>query len=389
MKAAQFVKRGSPKVLHIESFDGRHCLPYATMIRNTRAVALIAATVLIALLSYAAAQKNPDAACAAEDKLQFICGLSGPEDLVQVPDTDWIIASSFAGLDQDQMGSFAGHLALLNPTTHMITKVALNAADTAQTPYAACSTPPDPANFSAHGLNIRREMKGKSALFVVGHGSREAIEVFEVDATAELPTLTWIGCVPAVKGAFNNSVVGLPDGRILVTDFLHGSATFDDLFANRKTGAVYQWTPGGVWEKLPGTELSGPNGIEVSPDQHYMFVADSGSATVLRFDLETTTERPVVIDPKPGFRTDNIRYSPNGQLLLAGTRADPTCPPDQKDCPEIFVVKTLDPASLSATTLFETPSTSTFSNLSSALIVDGTLWLGSPYGDRVAYIKLP
>lgn len=92
----------------------------------------------------------------------------------------------------------------------------------------------------------------------MGHLGRETIEVFDVAVSGGRPALTWIGCVPAAQGAFNNSVVGMADGSILVTDFLHEGATFADLFANRKTGAVYRWTPGGAWQKLPGTKLSGP-----------------------------------------------------------------------------------------------------------------------------------
>lgn len=348
---------------------------------------MTAATALISLSvpTEAPAQAAPEAVRTSGNDLRFIRSLPGPEDLVQVPGTNWIIASSFAGLDSPR--TFNGGLALIDPASRTLTKVVLNPADVARAPYAACRTPPNPTRFSTHGLNIRREASGRSTLFVVGHGGREAIEVFDVAVTEGRPMLTWIGCVLATDGAFNNSIVGLPDGRILVTDFLHGSKTMADLFANRKTGAVYRWTPGHTWEKLPGTDLSGPNGIEVSADQRYMFVADSGSATVLRYDLQATDTLPLAI--KPGFRTDNVRWSSDGRLLLAGTKADSTCKPDNQKCPKTLFVKALDPDTLALTTLLEMPAAPTFSNLSSALIVEDTLWLGAPKGDRIAYKELP
>jgi hypothetical protein len=305
--------------------------------------------------------------------------------LVQVPGTDWIIASSFAGLKTPK--TFNGRLVLIDPATRTYSKVALNQADVARAPYAACPGPPDSDRFSAHGLNIRREANGHSTLFVVGHLGREAIEVFDVAVTIGKPVLTWIGCVPAIDGAFYNSVVGLPDLRILTTDFLHGGATMADLFADKKTGAVYSWKPGGAWEKLAGTELSGPNGIEVSADQRYLFVADSGTPTVFRYDINAPGKPPEAI--KPGFRTDNIRWASDGRLLFAGTQPDPKCQPPGLKCPVTLFVKAFDPNTRTLTTLFDAPAGSTFPNLSSALFVKGILWLGSPDGNRVAYIELP
>ena len=321
----------------------------------------------------------------AEVSLQFIVGVPTPEDLVQIPGSDWIIGSGLA--DFQHPVPFSGNLVLINSKSRTASVVAIDPENVARAPYTACSAPPDAASFSAHGLDIRPEGQGKATLFVVGHGAREAIEVFEIDTNAAMPKATWIGCVPAIEGAFNNAVVALPDDRILVTDFLHGGTSFDDLYAGRVTGAVYSWTPGGTFKKLPGTDMSGPNGLAVTADQRYMFVSDNGTNTVRRYALAATYQPPVVI--RPGIRTDNIRWSPDGQLLLAGPVPDPKCAATPATCHETQAIKLLDPATLAVTPMIAFPGTASFDYLSSALILDDTLWLGSPNGTGVAYTRLP
>ena len=50
---------------------------------------------LMALLCVAETPYAADAGCKATDRLQFVCGPKNPEDLVLVPGTKWIIASSY------------------------------------------------------------------------------------------------------------------------------------------------------------------------------------------------------------------------------------------------------------------------------------------------------
>src|SRR3989442_8966569 len=35
--------------------------------------------------------------CAADGKVQFICGVSSPEDLVRIPGAEWVVASGYSG----------------------------------------------------------------------------------------------------------------------------------------------------------------------------------------------------------------------------------------------------------------------------------------------------
>jgi hypothetical protein len=89
----------------------------------------------------------------------------------------------------------------------------------------------------SHGLNIRPGANDHSTLYVVGHGGREAIEVFEVDASGERPVLTWNGCVIIPEGQEANSVASLSDGSLLVTIPLHTGRTITEAIALESTGA--------------------------------------------------------------------------------------------------------------------------------------------------------
>lgn len=351
------------------------------------ATAVAALLVGAAMTMPASAQIAPaGAVCAPGAELAFVCGLPAPEDLIKVPGSHWIIASGLADLSAESPPAFSGGLALVDSTNRTGKRI-FPAAGTARAPYRDFTTPPDAARFSAHGMNLKPQGGGRSLLYVVGHGGREAIEVYEVVAGGHrAPSVTWIGAVRSPRGSLFNAVVDLRDGRLIATDFLRQPATFADLLANRPTGAVYVWQPGGEWRKLPGTDLSGPNGVEVSRDERHLFVAVNGDNTIRRYRLANTARRPDVV--RLDFLPDNLRYAPDGRLLVAGPEPLRGTPPTDTEAPEVSVVKTLDTRTLALRPVVRLAAEPEFPNLSSALIVGSRLWLGSPGGDRVAHLKL-
>ena len=352
---------------------------------RSAALAVIGAWLLCLALPASAQVSAPAiAGCESGVRLAFVCGVRNPEDLVQVPGSSWIIGSGLA--DAARPGS--GGLILIDPKAVTAHKFAFQSAAKAQAPFTACPGPLDAAKFSAHGLNILPQGRGQARLFVVGHGGREAIEVFDVRSGRLEPTLTWIGCIPTPAGGQMNSVVGLADGRVLATEFFAAPLTMGDALQGKNTGAVFSWKPGAArFEKLAGTELPGANGIEVSPDGKRLFVAVTGTSSVLRFDMADTTKAPMVL--KTEFRTDNLRWGPGGKLLLAGPGPDPACKPGPGvRCVLALMVGALDPNTMGLTMLLKTPAEPDFQGLSSALVVDNVLWLGSYMADRVAYTSL-
>ena len=62
--------------------------------------------------------------------------------------------------------------------------------------YDSCPGPivsVEKEQFSSHGLYLQPGESRQHTLYVVHHGTRESVEVFEVDADVTPPQLTWVG----------------------------------------------------------------------------------------------------------------------------------------------------------------------------------------------------
>lgn len=331
--------------------------------------------------------------CDASGEYAFICGPKNAEDLVRVPDTKWIIAS---GMAPDAA------IYLINSEQKTWAELYPADAPRAQQDmetYGACPGSPDPNNFVTHGLNIRSGDDGHSTLYVVGHGGREAIEVFDVNASGEMPVLTWTGCIMTPDGMEANSVASLGDGSLLVTIPLHTGIPISDALAGKLTGGVYEWSPGDSgFTMVQGTELPYANGIEVSADGQEFYVASSGLFTVAAYSNSNPARllrstQPFAIVP------DNLHMGSDGNLLTAGLNVlDPVCGKvPQSDefsletfasCPRPFAVLAIDPQSMQSKTLASGPANEQFSNITMALPVGGELWIGTFGGDRIGYRSL-
>jgi hypothetical protein len=350
-----------------------------------RALGIVAAFALVFCTHTAYAA---DSSCESSGGMDFVCGIRNAEDLVKVPGTRWIIASG--------MANGAG-LSLID--THAAKWTALYPGDRPQARHDAasfpdCPTPPAAGTLNTHGLNLRAG-RGHSTLYVVGHGAREAIEVFDMDATGERPSLTWRGCVPMPEGLAANSVASFTDGSLVATVLIMPGKTFADSVAKRPTGAVYEWSPGKHgFTLIQGSELPGNNGIEVSKDGREMFVVSSGFQTLVVMSRSNPTKQLRTTEQLP-FTPDNVHMGADGRLLTAGMKNDvPACggpPGPQHDlaklstCPRGSIGMAIDPATMKTTTLVETPANPSFSNATMVLVDDKHYWLGTFSGDRVAH----
>ena len=128
--------------------------------------------------------------CLGVGEANFLCGPVSPEDLVQIPESSWVVAS---GMEDD------GYLYFIDTQQQESIAVYPSIQSEHRMDTARFDNCPGPQieGFRPHGLSLVAGDNGKHNLLVVRHGAREAIEVFEIRETPpDSPMLTWIGCVP-------------------------------------------------------------------------------------------------------------------------------------------------------------------------------------------------
>lgn len=323
--------------------------------------------------------------CDPDEGIAYLCGVINGEDILKVGDSDWLLVS---GMD----GSLSG--TDINGKIHLINAVDKTAEiifpgntpvfqhDTAL--FAQCPGPLDWQNFSAHGLSLQQSDKGPDIyrVYMTSHGAREAIEVFEIEAFLK-PAISWVGCIPMPASSWTNSVAMLDDGGFVATQFfnpgLHG---IQEVMTGEITGHVFEWHPGGEVSVIPGTELSGANGIAISQDERFIYVAAFGTAELVRFDRSTTPVRREVIPL--GIVPDNVRWTQAGTLLAAGNNTPDYC--GDAPCEGGWSVVEINPESMEANRIAGAGLDSAMHDASSAFLVNDEIWVGTYGGDRLAIL---
>ena len=341
-----------------------------------------------ALLLPLAVAGQQSASCDPVGQIRFVCGQAGPEDLVAIPDSPWMIASAFGG----------GGLFLIDTKAATSTRLFPLAGSKDQfdsKTYKGCPGPPegvDRERFRTHGLAVRPGANGRHTLYVVHHGGRESVEVFEFDARAKPPTATWVGCAVAPDPVGLNSVVGLPDGGFVATNYdprppagARGGGFSQALMAGQNNGELWEWHTASGWAKVPGSEAAGANGIELSKDGLWYYVAQWGNQSFMRVSRGQTPAKRDVIPL--GFRVDNVRWAPDGTLLVAGQGGGNTPgAPARGGAPPIStsVIGKIDPEKMTYREIINSPTSPTVSAATVAIQIGDELWVGSFSGDRIA-----
>jgi len=375
----------------------------------------IAATALIAgamgywsSLHAQTEQPTSSTSCAPANGWNLICGHPNPEDLVPIPGTRWLIASGMkegAGLklvDTDAKTArvfYSGQAAQQRPDRAL---------------FPNCPAPPDAKTFNAHGLYLRRaNAPGLHRLYVVSHGALESIQVFTVDANGTQPSVTWTGCVPMPEGnkaypnlgpqatatrLAANSVAAFSDGTIIATVPQRPGSTNVQRLRGESTGDVVEWKPGtDGFRVLPGTQLAGNNGIEISLDEQEFYVVSFGAHTVVAFSRQDP-RKPLRQSVAPGFMPDNLRWSGNRLIATGPMYDEPACggtrlavvdDPVLTACHRGFMVAQLDPKAMAWTILAYAEPNPAISVVSAGVVVGDTLWIGSAAADAIAYRTLP
>jgi hypothetical protein len=274
--------------------------------------ALFAALFTTGLVNAVAQQPQSQSAprllgCGIHGEIEILCGTRQPEDLELAPDGKFLIATQF--INQGRAGASGGGLILFDLAKKTFNRMTVTAEPDKSWGDSTCPGPIGEALVS-HGESLARRRDGRWALYVVNHGGRESIEMFELKPSAGAWALVWRGCEVAQHDY--NDVAILPDGGFVGT-YPTGLSSGN----NSPTGYVARWTPGKGESEVPGTRMRLPNGVVVSADGRYMYVNEFGAKIVRKYDLVDGKEGD---SAKVDFLPDNLTWTKEGRLLVAGVK---------------------------------------------------------------------
>ena len=188
--------------------------------------------------------------CGVHGDIDILCGTRSPEDLELTPDGKSLIVSQFVS---GPAGAGVAGLMLFDPAKKTFTRLPISAEPRKDWGDPACPGPIGDA-LRPHGISLLKRTGGAIQLFVVNHGGRESIEMFELKQSGGTSNLIWHGCVVSMQ-AFND-VAAQPDGGFIAT---HPTALQPprlnraarekarpafDLFSGQPSGYVSRWTAG-------------------------------------------------------------------------------------------------------------------------------------------------
>ena len=321
----------------------------------------------------------------AAEPVKYIRNVRNAEDLAWLPGTDWVISSGL----QTPGSQESGHLYLINAASGEAE--AVYPAEGANNPNGALSsTCNPPATFSAHGVGLRLGLNGQHELYVVNDNlaTISTIELFTIEETAEKPRISWRSCVAMPAHTFANDVVAIPGGGFAVTSIIDPADKdyIRELEKGKNTGYVLEWHAGSGFVKVPGSDTSGTNGIEIDRDGRYFFIGAWGSSEVVRISRGRTPVQRVAVNV--GMRPDNPAWTWDGRLIVAG-QVDSVKSVfgsflgSEEFSPSPYKVVELDPRTMKVKLLISESNTAIFSGATTPILVKDELWVGSVRNNRI------
>ncbi|HZD26384.1 MAG TPA: hypothetical protein VE631_09010 [Alphaproteobacteria bacterium] len=329
--------------------------------------------------------------CAAADGAKFICDATNVEDLIAVPDTTWVIGSDLPSAAAPQ-----GYLHLFDTQHNSVTRVKPSEIaikpDTSRFPD--CPGAPDMSVFAPHGVDLQKRGNGMWTLFVVNHGGREAVEMFDVDASQGTPQFAWVGCAVAPAHFWPDAVAVLPDGGMVVTSLWDPKdpKRVDKLTKGEPVGALDEWHASKGWSTVPGTEgMSGPNGVIATPDGKAVYLALWSGHEVVR--ISRGGGSPEVKRVKTDMLTDNLRWAPDGSIFVGGQTTTVEKVLDcfeskQVNCDVPWRIDRMDPKTLKSRMLIKPGVYGKLGAGTGAIEVGNELWVSTFRADRIGRFAL-
>lgn len=364
--------------------------PIVTHVAKTLSPGVVISSLLLAVGGVAFAAE-PITDCVPKGNARPICSFTNPEDMVPLPGNRAILIGEYGQSGSDHSGSLVV-FELESEIRHTVFKGGQQPA-VAEAGWgdATCTTPPTPA-FNSHGIDLVRRKDGRLQLLVVQHGSREAIEFFEILGHGTDWHVVWRGCVLAPENASLNEVAGLSDGRFYTTKMssLDREGGFENGMPSEPTGHVFAWSANHGFRKIEGTDGIIPNGIVASTDGSVIYMNASGENRIRKIDVASGRELGQASVASP----DNVTWSPDGRLLVASLGG--FSPADFAACQAMergacgipFKIVAIDPDSMSVLgTLYESDGAPMGAG-TVGLQIGQELFIGSFKGDRILRVSL-
>lgn len=317
--------------------------------------------------------------CGTHGTYEVLCGTRSPEDMEVTPDGKHLIVSEYVSF----RGGTGGGFSLFDPQKKTFTKIPV--ASEPMKDWGDLSCPGFPGDALApHGISLSKRSNGKWQLYVVNHGGRESIEMFELKPEQGSYTLVWHGCVVSMKDF--NDVAALANGGFFATHPTALRTQGMDLFSGAPSGFVVSWMPGKGESELTGTRAGYPNGVIAGSDGHMLYFNAWTAKEVHKYDGQMGKETGMV---KLDFMPDNLTWTKKGNILAAGVKgARGNCPASSTTpCIQAFGVAKIDPATMKAETVFDSEGKGALiGGASVALQMGGAIYIGAFQGDRIVRI---
>ncbi|NLU95693.1 SMP-30/gluconolactonase/LRE family protein [Chitinophaga sp. Ak27] len=244
--------------------------------------------------------------------------------------------------------------------------------------------------FRPHGINCLQTGINQYRLFVINHGSKETIEVFDIDLRSQDLQITWSKSIGLPTTVWANGIVVSPDETVFVTSMYDPADKkfIDEFEKGEPTGQVWKWTSTQGWQTLNDKLLSGSNGIEISRDGQILYVSEWAKRRLWKFSLnKAVVDSYIQLD----FLTDNLRWTEKGNLLLTGQKANPAILFKAHSLQHLvggnqFSVAEINPVTFTANYLIDGGSRD-FGWGTVAIAVGDEIWVGSSLTNKIACYK--
>lgn len=303
-----------------------------------------------------------------------LCHFVDPEDVAALPGTPMIVVSQQSSNDPGK------GLLLLDTRDGKRTDIPTPAAD------GGCMV------GRGGGIGIRREAGGYHLVRIV-HGASDIVENWRVTMTGDTPHFARTDCVAAPAALFLNDIAPLPDGGFVATHMFDRAIPADRrnamFLAGQPTGTLMRWSAAQGWKPIPGGEGVFPNGVDVSADGRWIAFAETYGHRIDRLRLDGSQRSSIALPMQP----DNVTAFKGSRFVVVGGTGAPMT--STRNCAALKQAGCAFPAaalmvdfSTGRTTTLARSTGQATPGFSVGLIADGSLWLGTSFGDRLTRVDL-